>query len=616
MAYRMGRWGSRGADASDRFIPSQSQRKRRRRLAFVPAYLCVTGATAWCLTSLVYIGGYQRPVRDLGFGRQSQASVGEDLATALTGGNLTVLDDAGQAARPSVNKTISPAPSQGIPPHPWDPFIIDPAPLIALTSRPCYFPPWTFTALCSPPETPSEIAKYGHWIRVPRDIGRKVSTTYQELYYRRSPLARSPYAITAVKVFDATQLSDPDLLAELEKGQWERASGNIRSDIWPGHKKMDAAYLFVTRAKEVDGKQVDPINEIDVIWGDEKETKPWWGFERIGGTPIYGGSNDPDHVRTEITIRRTTVDPIPKKPDLTFKSDGTFKILQIADLHFSTDKGGCRESELLSTCEEQGADATTVFWLNQLIRKERPDLVVLSGDQVRSLGSWYLASTLTRILQLNGQKTSWDQFSVLLKVGHLVGDTQTPWTAIFGNHDSEDEGLGRGQQMLIMKSMPYFVGDLGPTDDDKMGVGNYMLPIRRGSEQDEQIFALFFLDSHVRTSDPAATMPTADDPASGVRGANGRRLVLELDQRQAPDRIRLHQAGPDRLVRQSGIVGSAALAAHPACKLGRLDLWAMGSRGAVECDRPCAIRASSAGTNAGASEASAGGSCQAELAST
>ena len=143
----------------------------------------------------------------------------------------------------------------------------------------------------------------------------------------------------------------------------------------------------------------------------------------------------------------------PRAPPLHFSRDGQFKIMQVADLHYSVSAGVCRDT-VLDPCTH--SDNLTNSLLAHVLDNEKPDMVVFTGDQ------------------LNGQGTSWDPRSVLAKFANAVTDRQIPWAAIFGNHDSET-GLGREDQMALLQGMPYSLTQRGPKDIH--GVGNYVLKV-------------------------------------------------------------------------------------------------------------------------------------------
>lgn len=77
--------------------------------------------------------------------------------------------------------------------------------------------------------------------------------------------------------------------------------------------------------------------------------------------------------------------------------------------------------------------------------------------------------------QLNGQGTSWDPKSVLAKFARAVTDRGIPWAAVFGNHDEEDGGARKEEQVQMMRALPYSLVERGPKDVH--GVGNYVLKV-------------------------------------------------------------------------------------------------------------------------------------------
>lgn len=61
-----------------------------------------------------------------------------------------------------------------------------------------------------------------------------------------------------------------------------------------------------------------------------------------------------------------------------FKPDGTFKIIQIADLHYSVGPEPCREVArwMRKTCKTNTTQEMVENWLDM----EKPDMVVFSGE--------------------------------------------------------------------------------------------------------------------------------------------------------------------------------------------------------------------------------------------
>lgn len=168
------------------------------------------------------------------------------------------------------------------------------------------------------------------------------------------------------------------------------------------------------------------ITEIDVLYGSDV---PWFGFEKL--EPATHAKSK-DYAGTSITVRKG-VKTIPKAPPLHFSRDGKFKILQIADLHYSVSIGTCRDMppdpNLDGLCTSLGSDHLTSTLLTRMLDLEKPDLVVFTGDQ------------------LNGQGSSWDPKSVLAKFSKEVWGRGIPWAAVFGNHDEESSLLDKEGQV-------------------------------------------------------------------------------------------------------------------------------------------------------------------------
>jgi 3',5'-cyclic AMP phosphodiesterase CpdA len=169
----------------------------------------------------------------------------------------------------------------------------------------------------------------------------------------------------------------------------------------------------------------------------------------------------------------------PPAPPLHFSRDGRFKIMQIADLHFSVGAGPCRDPS--SPCNG-GAYAYTEALVERALDEEKPDLVVFTGDQ------------------LNGQGTSWDATSVLARFAAPVISRRIPWAAVFGNHDDEDaRGSGfRRDQVRLMQGLPYSLVQAGP--EDIHGVGNYVLKVSSADASKMHLLTLYFLDSGAYTA--------------------------------------------------------------------------------------------------------------------
>jgi hypothetical protein len=122
------------------------------------------------------------------------------------------------------------------------------------------------------------------------------------------------------------------------------------------------------------------ITSVDVLFGADA-VDPRGGWEVIG-TPLLLGSSGEMH-EPRLSVRRGNPSET-KKPVLKIRDNGKFRILQVSDLHLSTGTGKCQDEEPKGfnggKCE---ADPRTLEFIERLLDEEdKPDLVVLSGDQL------------------------------------------------------------------------------------------------------------------------------------------------------------------------------------------------------------------------------------------
>ena len=178
-----------------------------------------------------------------------------------------------------------------------------------------------------------------------------------------------------------------------------------------------------------------------------------------------------------ITVRTGTPHN-PAKPVLRIRRDGKFKIMQASDLHLATGFGVCRDA--LPKGQPCDADPRTLEFVSKLLDTEKPDLVILSGDQI------------------NGD-TSPDTQTPILKLADLFIRRQIPFAAIFGNHDDEKTPLSRQGSMSIYQSLPYSLTEPGlPT---LSGIGNYVLEVLASGTSTHAALTLYLLDTHTYSPD-------------------------------------------------------------------------------------------------------------------
>jgi hypothetical protein len=313
--------------------------------------------------------------------------------------------------------------------------------------------------MCVPSSSTSDDAIKGKWVRIPRDLNLQSGMWHLLLYYRRTRRRDVPL-ISDIQLLPSGVTPSGD-------GDWIKAPRSLRDGV----VRAPPLFLWYLKDKTLQDISEDErqslITELDVVYGDGD---PWYGFERLS-PPTTEKSARGESV--SITMRRG-VKPPPPAPPLHFSRDGRFKIMQIADLHFSVGAGPCRDPS--SPCDG-GAYAYTESLVERALDEEQPDLVVFTGDQ------------------LNGQGTSWDAASVLAKFAAPVISRRIPWAAVFGNHDAEDaRGSGyRRDQIRLMQGLPYSLVRAGP--EDIHGVGNYVLRVSSADASKTHLLTLYFIDS-------------------------------------------------------------------------------------------------------------------------
>lgn len=224
-------------------------------------------------------------------------------------------------------------------------------------------------------------------------------------------------------------------------------------------------------AKRHDSDSKKVVTAVDVLFGaDAVEPRPGWEL-RENALLLDKPSDEPE---ARLSIRKGQPHNI-EKPIPRIRKDGRFKILQVSDLHLSTGIGTCREPEPPGhnggRCD---ADTRTLEFVGKVLDQEKPDMVVLSGDQV------------------NGE-TAPDAQSAIFKFADLFIKRQIPYATIYGNHDDEGS-LSRSAMMSLTESLPFSVSSAGP--NTIAGVGNYYVEVLASGSSKHSAMTLYFVDSH------------------------------------------------------------------------------------------------------------------------
>ncbi len=143
-----------------------------------------------------------------------------------------------------------------------------------------------------------------------------------------------------------------------------------------------------------------------------------------------------------------------------------FKIVQFADLHFG------QEGEQYHNADE----ARTVAFMTHLVETEKPDLIVLSGDNIMNTG-------VSGVKELIG----------------IMDAYQTPYTFVFGNHDAESslpKYCKRDVSDYLERcDSPYLLYRAGYTDDtEENRYGNFSISLK-DNETGDLLGAIVIVDT-------------------------------------------------------------------------------------------------------------------------
>jgi hypothetical protein len=181
--------------------------------------------------------------------------------------------------------------------------------------------------------------------------------------------------------------------------------------------------------RNYDGWLSHAVTCVDILFGvDAVEPRPQW-IVLQEPLELEAGSEVPV---ARLSLRHGKPRPQSPTPRLTVKEDSTFKIVQISDTHMVTGVGTCKDA-----IDEDGrflpasvADPLTVKFLGEVLDLEKPDLVLLTGDQIHH--------------------DIPDSQSAIFKVVAPLIERSIPFAAVFGNHDSEGEhALSREHHFLM-----------------------------------------------------------------------------------------------------------------------------------------------------------------------
>jgi 3',5'-cyclic AMP phosphodiesterase CpdA len=148
-----------------------------------------------------------------------------------------------------------------------------------------------------------------------------------------------------------------------------------------------------------------------------------------------------------------------ERPVLKFHADGTFKILQLTDIH-------------MKHLEE--ASQKAIENIRTMLDLEKPDLVVITGDVIFAAPG---EPGLQRVLE------------------PLIS-RKTPYAVTWGNHDNNDCEMTRREMQDYVQKQPFNLGFRveGLNDESTFNESVFNLPIR-GSKDGKTAFVVWCMDS-------------------------------------------------------------------------------------------------------------------------
>lgn len=311
------------------------------------------------------------------------------------------------------------------------------------------------------------------WYRIPKEIYLNALWTKKAFVFskrvKEEDLDDDSLVVLQVAVDTEGHFPDAvkkDLAADLFSEQMP-SQGVLDEHGW----KRKGEYLWIKYGKF---QRTSSITAVDVLYGpDAVDPRPGW-------TLLKGYLDPTATAQPRLTVR---IGPKPevKKPTLRVPKHGQLKILQVADLHFSTGVGKCRDPVPKSIAAECEADPRTLQFVNRVLDAEKPDFVILTGDQVFG-------------------EAAPDAATAMFKAVAPFIDRSIPYAMVFGNHDDQGS-LSRQELVTLVSELPFSLSEAGPEEVD--GIGNYIVHAL-APKTDAAAVTFYFLDSHSRSPNPKA----------------------------------------------------------------------------------------------------------------
>jgi len=264
----------------------------------------------------------------------------------------------------------------------------------------------------------------------PRMIWHRVE---KELYLHSSQQTK---AWLYVALASAEGLAAEDLLVlEIAVGERPPPDSSLQpaGHSWECEWESRPCGIWVRRGKS-SGKIDQAVTGVDVLFGtDAVDPRPQWALVRPS---LQLDAATPEAPTARLSIHRGRPKRRPDaRPVLRVREDGSFKIVQVSDTHMVTGVGVCKDAIDADgkNLPESEADPRTADFIGRILDVEKPDLVVLTGDQLHH--------------------DIPDSQSALFKVVAPIIERSIPFAAVFGNHDSE--GIHALSRESLLSYIPY-----------------------------------------------------------------------------------------------------------------------------------------------------------------
>ena len=183
-----------------------------------------------------------------------------------------------------------------------------------------------------------------------------------------------------------------------------------------------------------------------------------------------------------LCLTSTACGPAPEQERiLRFKAEGSFKIVQFTD-----------------TQDDQDIDPRTVQLMEAVLDTEAPDLVVFTGDNVRS-----------------GPETAEDVWIAINNIAAPVDSREIPWLVAFGNHDEDHTPkTGVGEELMLERYMTYPHNINEPSPAGVNGSGNMHILVYDSLGEDP-VFNIWSFDSGRYAPDEISDQSIEEDGLPG-----------------------------------------------------------------------------------------------------